>query len=126
MKKRLLGICLTVVMMFALAAGCSGVGESGDEGARETSAEASDPAKEEKKELTKVTLNEVAHSIFYAPMYVAIEEGYFEEEGIELDLVCGFGADKTMTAVISGEADIGFMVRRHPSILIMKVLRIMW
>ena len=109
MKKRLLGICLTVVMMFALAAGCSGVGESGDEGARETSAEASDPAKEEKKELTKVTLNEVAHSIFYAPMYVAIEEGYFEEEGIELDLVCGFGADKTMTAVISGEADIGFM-----------------
>ena len=56
-----------------------------------------------------VTLNEVAHSIFYAPMYVAIEEGYFEEEGIDLDLVCGFGADKTMTAVISGEADIGFM-----------------
>ena len=56
-----------------------------------------------------MTLNEVAHSIFYAPMYVAIEEGYFEEEGIELDLVCGFGADKTMTAVISGEADIGFM-----------------
>lgn len=109
MKKRLLGICLTVVMMLSLAAGCSGVGESGDEGARETSAEASDPAKEEKKELTKVTLNEVAHSIFYAPMYVAIEEGYFEEEGIELDLVCGFGADKTMTAVISGEADIGFM-----------------
>ena len=50
MKKRLLGICLTVVMMLSLAAGCSGVGESGDEGARETSAEASDPAKEEKKD----------------------------------------------------------------------------
>lgn len=59
--------------------------------------------------LTKVTLNEVAHSIFYAPMYVAIEEGYFEEEGIDLELVTGFGADKTMTAVLSGEADIGFM-----------------
>ena len=43
--------------------------------------------------LTKVTLNEVAHSIFYAPMYVAIEEGYFAEEGIELELVTGFGAD---------------------------------
>ena len=41
--------------------------------------------------LTKVTLNEVAHSIFYAPMYVAIEEGYFEEEGIDLELVTGFG-----------------------------------
>ncbi len=59
--------------------------------------------------LTKVTLNEVAHSIFYAPMYVAIEEDYFTEEGIDLELVTGFGADKTMTAVLSGEADIGFM-----------------
>nr|WP_296482331.1 ABC transporter substrate-binding protein [uncultured Acetatifactor sp.] len=58
---------------------------------------------------TKVVLNEVAHSIFYAPMYVAIEEGYFAEAGIELSLVTGFGADKTMTAVLTGEADIGFM-----------------
>ena len=59
--------------------------------------------------LIGVTLNEVAHSIFYAPMYVAIEEGYFEEEGIGVTLVTGFGADKTMTAVLTGEADIGFM-----------------
>lgn len=61
------------------------------------------------KELTPVTLNEVAHSIFYAPQYVAIEEGYFAEEGLDLTLVTGFGADKTMTALISGDADIGFM-----------------
>lgn len=60
-------------------------------------------------EKTKVVLNEVAHSIFYAPMYVAIEEGYFQEEGIDLELVTGFGADKTMTAVLSDSADIGFM-----------------
>ena len=59
--------------------------------------------------LSKVTLNEVAHSIFYAPQYVAIQKGYFAEEGIDLNLVTGFGADKTMTAVLSGEADIGFM-----------------
>ncbi len=59
--------------------------------------------------MTKVTLNEVAHSIFYAPMYVAIEEGYFADEGIDLTLVTGFGADKTMTALLTGEADIGFM-----------------
>ncbi|MCD7836909.1 MAG: ABC transporter substrate-binding protein [Lachnospiraceae bacterium] len=58
---------------------------------------------------TKVVLTEVAHSIFYAPMYVAIEEGYFDEEGIELELVNGFGADKVMTAVLSGDTDIGFM-----------------
>lgn len=64
---------------------------------------------EEEKELTKVTLNEVAHSIFYAPQYAAIELGYFEEEGIDLELVTGFGADKVMTALLSGEADIGFM-----------------
>ena len=61
------------------------------------------------KMLTKITLNEVAHSIFYAPQYVAIEKGYFKDEGLDLTLVTGFGADKTMTAVISGEADIGFM-----------------
>ena len=59
--------------------------------------------------LTKLTLNEVAHSIFYAPQYVAIENGYFEEEGIDLELVTGFGADKTMSALVAGEADIGFM-----------------
>ena len=59
--------------------------------------------------MTKVKLTEVAHSIFYAPMYVAIEEGYFEEEGIEVELVNGLGADKTMTAVLSGESEIGFM-----------------
>ena len=63
----------------------------------------------EEPALQKVTLNEVAHSIFYAPMYVAIEEGYFKDAGIDLDLVTGFGADKVMTAVLSGEADIGFM-----------------
>lgn len=57
----------------------------------------------------KVTLNEVAHSIFYAPQYVAIEKGYFLEEGIELNLVTGFGADKVMTSLVSGDADIGFM-----------------
>lgn len=57
----------------------------------------------------KVVLNEVAHSIFYAPLYVAIEEDYFADEGIDLELVTGYGADKTMTALLSGEADIGFM-----------------
>lgn len=65
--------------------------------------------KDGEKKLAKVTLNEVAHSIFYAPQYVAIEEGYFAEEGLDLTLVTGFGADKVLTALISGEADIGFM-----------------
>lgn len=59
--------------------------------------------------LTPVTLNEVAHSIFYAPQYAAIELGCFTDEGLSLTLVNGAGADKVMTAMISGDADIGFM-----------------
>lgn len=59
--------------------------------------------------LTKVQLNEVAHSIFYAPQYAAIELGYFKDAGLDVELVNGLGADKTMTAVLSGDADIGFM-----------------
>lgn len=60
-------------------------------------------------ETEKITLNEVAHSIFYAPQYVALENGYFTQEGLEVELVTGYGADKTMAAVISGDAEIGFM-----------------
>lgn len=57
--------------------------------------------------LTPVTLNEVAHSIFYAPQYAAIELGYFEEEGIDLTLVNGKGADKVMTALIQETPTLG-------------------
>ena len=58
---------------------------------------------------TELTLSEVAHSVFYAPQYAAIELGYFEEEGIDLTLVNAGGADKVMTSLISGDAQIGFM-----------------
>jgi len=61
------------------------------------------------QKLTKVRLNEVTHSVFYAPMYVAINNGFFQQEGIELELTTGQGADKVMTALLSGQADIGFM-----------------
>lgn len=59
------------------------------------------------RELTKVKLNEVTHSVFYAPQYVAMDQGFFEEEGLEIELTNGAGADKTMTAVLSGQSDIG-------------------
>ena len=52
--------------------------------------------KDDKKQLTKVTLNEVAHSIFYAPQYVAIEKGYFVDQGLEVELVTGFGDRKSV------------------------------
>lgn len=88
MKKiyRIVSLCLCFVLCSCLASGCG-----------------------KYNKYTEVTLTEVAHSIFYAPMYVAIEQGYFEEEGLKISLVNGLGADKTMTAVLSGESEIGFM-----------------
>lgn len=96
MKKKGLS-CVLAALLLVLGTGC---------GSTLTSDGKSDVSSAEAK---KVVLNEVAHSIFYAPMYVAIENDYFKEQGIDLELVTGFGADKTMTAVLSGEADIGFM-----------------
>lgn len=62
----------------------------------------------EKNNLTKIKLAEVTHSIFYAPQYVAINEGYFEDEGLEIELILTPGADKVMAAVLSKDVDIGF------------------
>ena len=86
MRKKLVCILTLVSLAVTLLAGCKG-----------------------KDDMIEITLNEVAHSVFYAPMYVAFEEGYFEDEGLKVNLVNGLGADKTMTAVLSGECEIGFM-----------------
>lgn len=64
--------------------------------------------KEKETNLKKVTLAEVAHTIFYAPQYVALNKGYFEEEGLDIELVLTSGADAVMSAVLSGDVDIGF------------------
>lgn len=94
MKKRVLACLSAAVFCLSALAGCS-QGTDTDTAASEDTGSAGSASEETNEpELVKVTLNEVAHSIFYAPMYVAIEEGYFEEEGIELDLVCGFGDSK--------------------------------
>ena len=112
MKKKLISIILASALTVGLLSAC-GSDSSKDNDANskiDTTETGSNTTKSDTSSApVSVTLNEVAHSIFYAPMYVAIENGYFEDEGIELTLVTGFGADKTMTAVISGEADIGFM-----------------
>lgn len=63
----------------------------------------------EKSDAKAIKLIEVTHSVFYAPQYVAITKGFFEEEGLKVELINGKGADKCMTAILSGEADIGFM-----------------
>lgn len=86
-QKRIFALLLSATLSLTLLAGCGKKQGSG----------------------TQITLNEVAHSIFYAPQYVAYELGYFKEEGLDVTIETGFGADKTMTALISGDADIGFM-----------------
>ena len=63
---------------------------------------------EEKGNLQKITVAEVAHSVFYAPQYVAISEGYFKEVGLDIELVLASGADNVMAAVLSGDVEIGF------------------
>ena len=64
---------------------------------------------EKPAENQKVRLIEVTHSIFYTPQYVAIEQGLFEKQGLNIELTNGGGADKCMAALVSGEADIAFM-----------------
>lgn len=112
MKKKTLALLLTSILTIGLLTGC-GNGSTKDD---DSNPDAPEPVQEEtiskdtsSEKLIPVTLNEVAHSIFYAPQYVAIENGYFADEGIDLEIITGFGADKVMTAVLSGEADIGFM-----------------
>ena len=64
--------------------------------------------KKEESNLKKIKVSEVAHSIFYAPQYVAIHNNYFKEEGLEIELLLGNGADKVVASVLSGDVDIGF------------------
>lgn len=91
MKKK---VSMLFAALLCLSMGLTGCGTNKENGKEDT-----------KEELTKVTLNEVAHSVFYAPQYVAIEEGYFVEEGIKLELVTGFGADKVMSGLLDCYTD---------------------
>lgn len=83
--KKILYVCLLVFSMLLVFVGC-----------RTTA-----PTK------IKVNLNEVTHSVFYAPQYVALNKGFFAEEGLDVNITVGQGADKVMTAVLSNQADIG-------------------
>lgn len=90
MRKSLLKLTTAVVTIATIAIGFTGCGKKSD------------------STLTKVKLNEVTRSIFYAPMYAAISQGFFKEEGLEIELSTGGGADKTMQQLLSGNVDIGF------------------
>jgi len=83
--KKLLAILLVMTLATGLLTGCA----------------------EEKEGLTTIKISEVAHSVFYAPQYVAMSQGFFEEEGLAVELLNGGGADKVMTSVLTGEVQIG-------------------
>lgn len=89
-KVKIISLVVGILFIIPIFVGCGGNGST------------------ENTKLTKVSLNEVVRSVFYVPMYAAINQGFFKEEGIEIDLTTGQGADKTMQQVISGNADIGF------------------
>lgn len=82
--KRVFALVLSVALLATLFTGCR-----------------------KKEEMTTVRLNEVTHSVFYAPMYAALNLGFFSEEGLDVELTNGGGADKVMTAVLAGQTDIG-------------------
>lgn len=61
------------------------------------------------KDPNKIRIVEVTHSVFYAPLYIAIEKGYLKDEGLDVELTNGGGSDKSMTAILSGQADMGLL-----------------
>ena len=109
MKKNFISLLFVSAITVGLLSACSSA--PADDNATNPKAETvtSQANHDTNSSPVSVTLNEVAHSIFYAPQYVAIENGYFADEGINLTLVTGFGADKVMTAVLSGD----FLVARE-------------
>ena len=110
MKKNFISLLFVSAITVGLLSACSSA--PADDNATNPKAETvtSQANHDTNSSPVSVTLNEVAHSIFYAPQYVAVENGYFADEGINLTLVTGFGADKVMTAVLSGEAETVFFI----------------
>ena len=85
MKKRIICICMAALLSLSLLAGC------GAEGNTDTEQDAAAQA-------VTVRLSEVTHSVFYAPQYVAMSQGFFADEGLDIDLSNGGGADKVMSS----------------------------
>ena len=93
LKKIIIGILITLIIIGAVVASIIVINRNWEQ---------------EEVGLTTIQLNEVTRSVFYAPQYVAIANGYFEEEGLNIEITTGQGADKVMTAVLAGQSDIGF------------------
>lgn len=93
MNKKIVITAIIVILIIALAIGVFIVKEKN---------------RNNEEELKTIAVNEVTRSVFYAPQYVAISQGFFEEKGMEIELSTGQGADAVMTSVLSNQCDIGF------------------
>lgn len=91
MKKVIISISCIIVIIAIIVIGCL----------------CSHKKSTEKSEIKTIKLNEVTRSVFYSPQYAAINLGFFKDEGINLDITTGQGADNVMTAILSGQSDIG-------------------
>ena len=99
-KKVIVGILITIVILI-LAIAISVRKPTDNLNSLETS-------NESQKDLRKINVSEVTRSVFYSPQYVAIKNGFFEKNGIEIELITGQGADAVMTSVLSNQVEIGF------------------
>lgn len=107
-KAKLILVSIVIFALFTtLFSGCGSDSKQTSSTAKDSKPAVAQETKQEVK-ISKLRLNEVVRSIFYAPMYVAINEGLFKEEGFDIELSTGQGADKTMQQVLSGNADVGF------------------
>ena len=91
--KKAISLVLLMLMLLSVCCGCGGKTQTTAEPTVQTP--------------VSVSLNEVTHSVFYAPQYAAMSLGFFQDEGINIELTNGGGADKVMTAVLTGQSDVG-------------------
>ena len=106
-KKVIIGIIITIVILIlAIAVSISGNEPVNNIVENNTIGEVQNP--EEPQNLRTINVSEVTRTVFYSPQYVAIEKGFFKENGIEIELITGQGADAVMTSVLSNQVEIGF------------------
>ncbi len=104
--KKLIIFILSFTLLFTFVA-CAPAQQTPTVSEEPSATQETAQATQEPAELQNIVLSEVTHSVFYAPQYAAMELGFFEEEGLTIELVNGGGADTVMTSVLAGQVDIG-------------------
>ena len=109
MRMRKWSVTVLTAALTLLLAACGSAPKAPDKPATPPAAPAAAPAPAPAPKMTKVRFSEVVHSVFYAPQYVAVAQGFFKEQGIELDETTAQGSDKGMAAIIANTADVALV-----------------